>query len=358
MVSRAYKIKKLARSKCHRLLKWEFWPVWIIYFPVAIYILYLGVKHRHFTLFTAANPGMVMGGVLGIKKSEILSLLKKAAPESIPNFIILKQSLSLREQENEVKNFVEQYQLSYPIVIKPDNGQRGEGVVIINKSAEITQALQKTVSDIIVQQYIPGEEFGVFVIKEPKKTAKIFSITHKIRPTVKGDGQRSLAQLILDDPRANLMAQFLLDKHQNHHNTIPQKDQTYPIVDLGTHCRGAVFKDANFLKTKELEVFFDTVLSKAPGLFFGRFDVRVPTITKFQQAENLSILEMNGVTSEAAHIYDPEASLLAAWKTLCIQWKYAFKIGKKNLADGAKTASIATILKYHHDHKQALRNMG
>ena len=41
-----------------RKFRWEFWPAWAAYLPVLPYILYLGLKHRSLTLFTAANPGV------------------------------------------------------------------------------------------------------------------------------------------------------------------------------------------------------------------------------------------------------------------------------------------------------------
>jgi hypothetical protein len=39
-----------------RRIHWEFWPPWLAYMPVVPYILFLGIKHRSLTLFTAANP--------------------------------------------------------------------------------------------------------------------------------------------------------------------------------------------------------------------------------------------------------------------------------------------------------------
>lgn len=101
----------------------------------------------------------------------------------------------------------------------------------------------------------------------------------------------------------------------------------------------------------------DNILTQAPGLYFGRFDIRVPNTDDFKNGKNLSILEMNGVTSEAAHIYDPDASIFNAWKTLCQQWSHAFKVSKKNLQNGAKTVTVKTILREYKKHKQVLSDL-
>jgi hypothetical protein len=42
------------------------------------------------------------------------------------------------------------------------------------------------------------------------------------------------------------------------------------------------------------------------------------------------VLELNGVTSEATHIYDPKNSLFTAYKVLFSQWRIAFEIGEQN----------------------------
>src|SRR5208337_4288032 len=45
-----------------RWRRWEFWPPWLFYPPVAVYYLWLAVKHRGLMLPTAANPGIFSGG--------------------------------------------------------------------------------------------------------------------------------------------------------------------------------------------------------------------------------------------------------------------------------------------------------
>ena len=63
---------------------------------------------------------------------------------------------------------------------------------------------------------------------------------------------------------------------------------------------------------------------------FGRFDIRVPTVEDFMSGQNLKVIELNGVTSEATHIYDPRLSLIDAYRVLFEQWRIAFEIAHRN----------------------------
>ena len=47
--------RRLWLGRYKRWRHWEFWPMWMIYPPVVLYVLYLSVRHRCLTLFTAVN---------------------------------------------------------------------------------------------------------------------------------------------------------------------------------------------------------------------------------------------------------------------------------------------------------------
>ena len=61
---------RLARSR-----RWEFWPMWIFYAPVAAWVAILALWHRGLSTVTAANPGMPDGGTVGESKVDILQKL-------------------------------------------------------------------------------------------------------------------------------------------------------------------------------------------------------------------------------------------------------------------------------------------
>ena len=88
-----------------------------------------------------------------------------------------------------------------------------------------------------------------------------------------------------------------------------------------------MFKDGEHLRTPALERVIDTIAQSFPGFFFGRFDVRYADPETLRRGEGFRIVELNGVTSESTNIYDPDWSLLRAYRTLFRQWAIAYRIG-------------------------------
>ena len=102
--------------------------------------------------------------------------------------------------------------LSLPIVLKPDQGERGQGVVVARCRRDVEAHLAQLDSDIVIQEYVPGVEFGVFYVRRPSEPrGAVVSITEKRLPVVIADGERTVEALILDDPRAVCMIVGLRD---------------------------------------------------------------------------------------------------------------------------------------------------
>ena len=231
-----------------------------------------------------------------------------------------------------------------PIVLKPDRGQRGSGVVIIRTREELEARLARTRVDTIVQEYVEGVEFGVFYVRRPGDAhGCIVSITEKRLPSVTGDGHRTIEQLILTDADTIGMARFHMREHAHHLDEVPARGQVVMLGDCGSHCRGARFFDAGALLTPALAQAIDAIATRFDGFYFGRFDLRVPTRDALTRGEGITILELNGVTSEVTHIYDPEVSVTAAYRALCEQWRLAFEIGAANAASGARVWSLLEL---------------
>jgi hypothetical protein len=80
------------------------------------------------------------------------------------------------------------------------------------------------------------------------------------------------------------------------------------------------------------------------GFYFGRYDVRARSVEDFS-AGRFTVIELNGVTSEATHIYDPRIGLVEAYRALFEQWRLAFEIGAENVRRGAETTSIRELVR-------------
>jgi len=307
-----------------RRIRWEFWPPWLAYVPVVPYLLYLGIKHRSLTLFTAANPGIPSGGFVGESKSAILAHLP-----CVPDFRLLPD-LRL----DAVKAFMAERGLSYPVVLKPDVGERGAGVLIARNDRDVDPYLRSAACETIVQKHVAGVEHGLFYYRYPgDPRGQILSITEKRFPAVVGDGRRTIADLVLADNRAVCLAELYLARIKRDREEVPFAGETVPLTEVGSHCRGAIFLDGAHLVTPALCEAVDRIARSYPGFFFGRFDVRAASIADLK-AGRFAILELNGVSAEATHIYDPSVSVIEAYRVLFRQWRIAFEIGARNRKAG------------------------
>ncbi|MGI4878788.1 MAG: hypothetical protein ACRYG4_15015 [Janthinobacterium lividum] len=58
----------------------EFWPGWLFYLPVWLWVAWLSLRHRGIRLPLVANPLFPAGGLFGEVKSDILDQLGGDAP--------------------------------------------------------------------------------------------------------------------------------------------------------------------------------------------------------------------------------------------------------------------------------------
>ena len=236
--------------RLERARRWEFWPAWLYYLPIVAWILLLGLRHLRPTVFTAANSALDAGGVVGEHKFQALAPLQHNAPDlaAVCTRIAagdgpLRHTAALR--------FAEVH--GYPVVLKPDIGQRGRGVFIARNAAAVHDYLARFNGAVIAQQYIDGDEFGIFIARMPDQPqVQVLSIVHKTFPQVTGDGQRSLQQLILDDARVRLIADTLFARWAEDLQRVPDSGESIALVEIGAHCRGSLFLDATARVTPAL----------------------------------------------------------------------------------------------------------
>jgi membrane protein DedA with SNARE-associated domain len=332
----------IARFK--RILRWEFWPPALFYIPVVAKCLMLAIKYRSLTLPTLANPGMYLGGLIGESKFDTLAVLAEAHPDVVAETHLvpfdcverqIAQILRLRDARN----------LAYPLVLKPDVGQRGFGFRVIHSDEEVKAYVEHFARDVLVQEYAPGpHEAGVFYYRFPHKDkGKIFSITDKVFPVAVGDAERSLEELIYRDPRASLIADVYLRRFQAQRQRVLAAGEVLRLVEAGNHCQGAVFLDGRRLFSPALESKIDEISKSIPGFHVGRFDLRYASEQDLLEGRGFQIVEVNGVSSEATSIYDPKNSLRDAYRTLFRQWEIIFAIAGENRARGLQPTLISSI---------------
>ena len=331
--------RRLAAASWQRLTRWEFWPMWAVYPPVLAAAALAGWRRGSLTAFTAANPGMPASGFVGESKWDILTRLGGPGAPFIPDTALL----SGPGRWADFCTFVARN--SYPLVLKPDAGQRGQGVVIVRAEVEARAYLEVARGPVIAQAFVPGEELGIFYVRQPDApTGTITSITHKRPVAVVGDGVQTLEQLILRHPEALPKAPLHLKVHASRLMSVPEEGKEVVLVEVGTHARGARFHDGAHLCTPALTAAIDRISQGYDGgFFFGRYDIRAPSIEALARGEGLSVIELNGVTSEPTHIYDPKHSIWVGWRALSAHWRLAMEIGAKNAARGVPQTSLRAL---------------
>ncbi len=357
-----------------RVRRWEFWPPWLFYLPVLAWGLWLAVRYRSLTVFTAANPAFPDGGLVGESKSEILGMIRDRARVARTAVVgeggagegggaddgadIEGNGLGAgtepvqgadgggraerRAREAALAGVAEVG--GFPVVVKPDVGERGAGVSVVRDEGELLERLAEAGERPIVQEYVPGEELGVFHYRIPgEDRGRIFGITGKRQPTVTGDGRRSIDDLVLAHAWLRCRRRVFARSLGAGMDRVPVAGETVVLEERGNHCHGCEFTDGGHLETPALAAAIDRMSRGIDGFFFGRYDIRGPTMEDIQ-AGRFKVIELNGVSSEATDIYDPDNTLRSAYAKLFRQWELAFRIGAANRARGAGPTPALPLL--------------
>lgn len=329
-----------------RWQRWEFWPAWLFYPPVALMCAWLAIRFRGLSLPTVANPLQRNGGMVGESKIDILHGLMRTSPECTADAYLLEPG-PVVQRMNQLEFLCQRYEISFPLVLKPDTSQRGAGFKKIRSWREAGAYLAQVNTPIVVQKYVSGpHEAGVFYYRFPgQERGHIFSITHKTFPNVVGNGKRTLADLIRDDERAAMIASTYLTRFGEYAEQVIPAGKRVRLVEAGNHCQGCIFSDGSYLNSEELREAFDGIAQKLPEFFIGRFDVRYTNPDEFREGAGFKIIELNGAASESTDIYDERNSLSSAYKTLYRQWELVYSIGAENCKLGFKPASLWSFLR-------------
>ncbi len=318
-----------------RMFHWEYWPYPLIYAPIFFYWLYLSFKARAFMFFSAANPGIEFGGLLGESKMDIL---KKIPEMYLPKTLYVKPeeslaSIDIKRRENG---------MIFPLIVKPDVGERGFLVEKVYNIHSLETYRKNFPTKLLLQEFVDyPEEVSILYYRFPYESSGcITSVTLKKYLSVKGDGHSSLRELILGYPRAKLqLGRLEKDSHLDL-GKIPQKGEVVELVPIGNHSRGTTFFNGNHLIDEMLVRTFDRISRELDGIYFGRFDIKCKSFEDLKKGRHFKILEINGVKSEPTHIYEPGFSIFEAYRVLFHHWNIIYKLSMENINRGVDILSF------------------
>ena len=327
-----------------KFLKWEFWPIWIVYLPVAAYLFLKGLMKGCLSYFLSANPGLEFGGLVEYSKS---AMLMGIPSKYLPASHYFPGIPAVTEVEEAMRNL----DLSYPIFLKPDMGERGRGVQRIGSRAELESYLRNARPALILQEDITYNlECGVLVIKDPLSAAvHISSIVIKEPLSVRGDGLSTLATLIRRGERTRYHRKILHGLYRSELDEVPSSGEERILMDIGNHARGSTFRNGNSHISPALCNVFAPLMDCIANFYLGRFDVKARNFRALEAGE-FTIIEINGVNSEPAHIY--ELGIFSAWAALLAHWRTVSKISRANIKGGARPESTLQLMRalWKHYH--------
>jgi pimeloyl-ACP methyl ester carboxylesterase len=355
--------RRSLRAEWSRLRHHEWWPTWALHGGALPTLIWLSIKHHNPLVFTCCNPGITPGGgVGGESKIESLIGLLAAGDSAVlfgnaidacgtPNERALR-TLNMINTDDRLGGF--------PVVLKPDRGEQGRGVMICNSASDNLAFFEQITTEAIIQKFHAGpNEIGVFWVRDPEPgselTGRIFSCGQKEFSVVTGDGKRTLAQLIHDNKRFRCQADLHSRRHADELERVIPSGEPFVLSSAGNHSQGAIFRDAPQLITSKLAKRIDAIAEgfcspNGGGLDFGRFDIRYENEEELRLGKNFGVVEVNGVTSETLDIYDPDKSIFYAWRQLQKQWKLAYEIGARRRAGGVKPMGVAELIRCTLQH--------
>lgn len=309
-----------------------------VYFPLYVYYVWLAIKARSLWFWSSSNPGIETGGMLGESKIKIFNVIPDAYK---PVTLLIPSGTPL----SQVLHLLNQHELTYPLICKPDRGERGFQVSKIRNEKELAAYIERNRVEYLIQPFCSYPvEMGIYYRRFPwEKTGSVFSIVQKEFLCITGDGKSTMRQLIINNDRALLQYEKLEARFGNDLDSIPSNGFQIELEPIGNHARGTTFINGNHLIDDKINRVFDEITSHIPDVYFCRYDLKTSSIDALKAGKNIVIVELNGVGAEPAHIYDPSYRLIHAWRDLIHQWSMVYKISVYNKKHGHPYMSTKAV---------------
>ncbi|UTR11805.1 acylphosphatase [Evansella sp. LMS18] len=203
--------------------------------------------------------------------------------------------------------------LGFPLVLKPSDGGMGKGVIPnVKNEQEMKEALQYVRRDlnykeVIVEQYVKGEDFRIYVVGD-----RVAGAVTRIPANVTGDGRKSINELIKiknSERKKNPYLYSRLIKKDKELldfikasgyslNSIPKQGEVVFLREKSNVSAGGDPVEITTKLTDEIKEMAVKAINAVPGLVQGAVDMVV-------DVENNTgvVLEINSKAQIAAHLF-------------------------------------------------------
>ena len=254
--------------------------------------------------------------------------------------MLLAEDLAVSEKKSAIQSFAALH--GYPLILKPDIGLVGKGLIKVIDEQTAHESAHKILGNYLLQKFTPFTfESGIFYTRKSGQP-KITGINQKHFPTVIGNGKDTLSQLAQQHYRythhwATFLQYFDLAR-------IPLLGEEICLSFIGSHTMGCKFTDDTHWLTSELEEKIFSVFENQPNFNFGRLDIKAESKEAMLRGDFV-IIEINGVSSLPTHMFDPDYSLVDAYKIFFEHGKYLVDIAKEHQHVAMDLLPLGEILK-------------
>lgn len=322
---------------------WEYWPIWLATPPVIAIYLWFALRARHLVFFSNVNPGIPLGGIVGESKKAILDQIP---PEYLPKTVFVPAEMP-REQ---VLPAIRTAGIQFPLIAKPDIGERGFLVKKISDPDELVAYLERYPTDFLLQEFLEEPvEAAVLFYRFPDGRFGITSVCLKDFLHVIGDGRASVEVLMAREPRARRQLARFQQNSPDLLNRIPAFGERVLLEPVGNHARGTKFINAAYLITPDLLDSFRALCVRLDGIRYGRFDLKTASPEALQRGL-FKIMELNGITSDPAHVYDPAHGAWRAYRDYYRHWRIIYRLHRAQRSAGIPPVSHREAWRFFRDY--------
>ena len=335
-------------------IKWlrhhEFWHPRIFELPFYFYLgLYCLIQRVSIPTLAKANAALDHGEIgIGSK----FHTQQQFDQQLFLPTCVLAADLPVNEKISAIQSFAARH--NYPLILKPDIGLVGKGLIKIMDEQAVNDSAHKIKGNYLLQKFTSYQfECGIFYTRKSGQP-KITGINQKHFPTVLGNGKDSLQQLAQQHYRyTHHWSTFLqyFDLTQ-----VPARGEEICLSFIGSHTMGCKFTDDTHWLTPELEANIFGVFENQPNFNFGRLDVKAASKEAMLRGEFV-VIEVNGVSSLPTHMFDPDYSLIEAYKIFFKHGKDLVDIAKEHRHVKMNLLPLGEILKRVKNNQKKLNQL-
>lgn len=324
-------------------LFWEYWPGWLAMPPVIAIYIWFALRARHLVFFSNVNPKIPLGGVFGESKRAILDLIPE---EYVPKTVFLEAGIS-RER---VLSILEAANLHFPLMVKPDIGERGFLIKKVEDEQALYAHLERYSLDFLVQEFLKEPmEATVLYYRFPDGRFGITSVCIKEFMSVTGDGVSSVEELMARDFRALLQIDRFKKDAPAMLTRVPAPGEKVLLEPVGNHARGTKFVNGAPWITEQMVNRFHAICQRIDGVLYGRFDLKITSMEALQRGE-FKAMELNGITSDPAHVYDPDHGMWRAYRDYYRHWRIIYRLHKAQSRAGVLPTTHRDALRFFRNY--------